>query len=163
MHHGRSPPPQPILCISSDQGQYHDHLIRKSGRQISPTISLKWDRTSILPPWDVIFSTSENYLLYCDCQPLPLFDRSTFMQNLKEREPEVLYSLLALALRFNDDGPYREDRAKVIKDYVEAARALVMKKVMDGLVELCTIQSLCLLSLVDFTGMHLFWIPGSEF
>jgi hypothetical protein len=110
---------------------------------------------STLPPWGVIFSTGENYLLYCDCQPLPLFDRSTFIQRLREREPEVLFSLLALTLRFNEDGPNHEGQAKIITDYVEAARALVTKKVMDGLVELSTIQSLCLLSLIDFTGMAL--------
>jgi hypothetical protein len=75
------------------------------------------------------------------------------MQKLKEREPEVLFSLLGLGLRFNEDGPYYEDQAKLIKDYVEAARALVTRKVMDGAVELSTIQSLCLLSLIDFTGM----------
>jgi hypothetical protein len=75
------------------------------------------------------------------------------MQKLKEREPEVLFSLLGLALRFNEDGPYYEDQATPVKDYVEAARALVMKRVMDGAVELSTIQSLCLLSLIDFTGM----------
>jgi hypothetical protein len=110
-------------------------------------------RNSTLPPWDVILHIGEKYLLYCDCQALPLFDRSTFMRKLKEREPEVLFSLLGLALRFNDDGPYYKAQAKLIKDYVEAARALVMKKVMDGDVELSTIQTLCLLSLIDFTGM----------
>lgn len=114
---------------------------------------LKWRRNLALPSWDVILSTGKNYLLYCDCQPLPLFDRSTFLQGLKEREPEVLFSLLGLALRFNEDEPYYEGQATPIQDYVEAARVLVMKKVMDGAVELSTIQSLCLLSLIDFTGM----------
>jgi len=114
---------------------------------------LKWIRNPALPPWDVILSTGKNYLLYCDCQPLPLFDRSTFIQRLKEREPEVLFSLLGLALRFNEDGPYHEGQSTPIQDYVEAARVLVMKKVMNGAVELSTIQSLCLLSLIDFTGM----------
>lgn len=78
------------------------------------------------------------------------------MQTLKEREPEVLFSLLGLALRFNEEGPYHDGQAKLIKDYVETARRLTMKKVMDGIVELSTIQSLCLLSLIDFTGMGLF-------
>jgi hypothetical protein len=109
----------------------------------------------MLPSWDVIFSTGEKYLLCCDCQPLPLFDRSEFMQKLREREPEVILSLLGLALRFNEDGPPHEGQAKLIRDYVEAARVLVTKKVMEGLVELSTIQSLCLLSLIDFTGMAL--------
>jgi len=78
------------------------------------------------------------------------------MRKLKEREPEVLFSVLGLALRFNEDVPYQESQAKLINEYVEAARALVTKKVMGGLVELSTIQSLCLLSLIDFTGMTSF-------
>jgi hypothetical protein len=78
------------------------------------------------------------------------------MEKLKERDAEVLFSLLGLALRFNEDGPYQEGEAHLMKDYVETARALTMKKVMDGIVEVSTIQSLCLLSLIDFTGMVLF-------
>ena len=78
------------------------------------------------------------------------------MQKLKERDPEVLFSLLGLASRFNENVPYREGQAKLVTEYVEVARALVTKKVMEGHVELSTIQSLCLLSLIDFTGMTYF-------
>jgi hypothetical protein len=113
-----------------------------------------WGRT--LPPWDVILSAAENYLLYCDCQPLPLFDRPTFMQKLKERDYEVLFSILGLALRFSQDGSLQEGRAKLVRDYAEAARVIITKKIFDGTVDLSTIQSLCLLSLIDFTGMSLF-------
>jgi len=77
------------------------------------------------------------------------------MQKLKQREPEVLFSILALVLRFNEDGPFNDGQTRVVKDYVEAARQIITKRVMDGTVELSTIQSLCLLALIDFTGMAL--------
>jgi hypothetical protein len=91
---------------------------------------------------------AEAYLLYCDCQPLPLFDRSFFIHTLKDRGEEVLFSLLALALRFTGFPAEVKD----VSRYVEAARTIISQKAFEGKVELSTIQSLCLLSLVDFTG-----------
>ena len=87
--------------------------------------------------------------MYCDSQPLPLFHRPTFMQTIDRRDPELLFAMLALTARFSGDvalRDYRED------DLVEASRAEAMQKVYEGTVELSTLQSLCLLSLVDFTS-----------
>jgi hypothetical protein len=77
------------------------------------------------------------------------------MQKLKQREPEVLFSILALVMRFNEDGAFNDGQTRLVKDYVEAARQTITKRLMDGTVELSTIQSLCLLALIDFTGMAL--------
>ncbi|PBP22833.1 hypothetical protein BUE80_DR006239 [Diplocarpon rosae] len=106
---------------------------------------------SSLPSWEVILEAAENYLKFCDCQPLPLFKRSNFLRTLKAREPEVIFSILALASRFTDTYGRCSDEARLIGGYVEAARTIVAKKVFEGAVELSTIQSLCLLTLVDFT------------
>ncbi|RDL36372.1 C6 transcription factor [Venustampulla echinocandica] len=104
-----------------------------------------------LPSWEVIQTAAETYLLYCDCQPLPLFHRSTFIQTLRSRDGEVIFSLLALAARFLEDPALRASQVSSVHEYMEAARTIVSKKVFDGVVELSTIQTLCLLSLVDFT------------
>jgi hypothetical protein len=109
--------------------------------------------TTTLPPWEEIVAAAELYLLYCDCQPLPLFDRDSFTSTLESRDPEVLLSILALASRFSDDPNVRSNLTEIVKDYVEAARALVIRRLSDGPIELSTLQSLCLLSLVDFTSM----------
>jgi hypothetical protein len=90
--------------------------------------------------------------LYCDCQPLPLFHRPTFISSLRNRDPELLLAILALTLRFSDNS-MRASHKEHADGYVEAARRIISKKVFDGNVELSTIQSLCLLALVDFTGM----------
>ncbi|KAF8847409.1 hypothetical protein BDZ45DRAFT_329912 [Acephala macrosclerotiorum] len=97
-----------------------------------------------LPAGNIVLSAANTYLRYCDCQPLPLFHRSTFMQTLQDRDPEVLFSILALALRFGDTLDAN------VFGHFEAARSRVSKRVSDGSVELSTLQALCLLTLVDF-------------
>ncbi|CZT08259.1 related to C6 transcription factor [Rhynchosporium graminicola] len=107
-----------------------------------------------LPPWNVILGAAELYLQYCDCQPLPLFQRSSFIRTLRDRRPEILFSILAIALRFTEDTQSRNAHLKAIDGYVEAARTIISKQVFDGTVELSTIQALCLLTVVDFTDGH---------
>lgn len=105
-----------------------------------------------LPPWEEIIPVAELYLLYCDSQPLPLFSRDSFLSGLQTREPELLFSILALAFRFSYACHSRADSTSLINGYAEVARGLVMKRVSEGPVELSTLQCLCILSLVDFTS-----------
>lgn len=101
-----------------------------------------------LPPLDIVLTAGEIYLQYCDCQPLPLFHRRSFIQSLKNRDSELLFAIIALASRFSDDFTFQSS----VEEYVEASRVVVMRRVSLGKVELSTIQALCLLSLVDFTN-----------
>ncbi|RAL11057.1 putative C6 transcription factor [Aspergillus homomorphus CBS 101889] len=106
-----------------------------------------------LPRWEKVLSIAELYLLYCDSQPLPLFQRESFLRSLPTRDPEIIYAIMALSVRFSDDEAARpEELPTLINGYTEVARGLVMKRVSEGPVELSTLQSLCLLSLVDFTN-----------
>lgn len=41
----------------------------------------------------------------------------------------------------------------LVPSYVQAARERVIKRVLSGPVEMSTLQSLCLLSMVDYTSM----------
>lgn len=75
------------------------------------------------------------------------------MEKLKHRETEVLFSILALAFRFSEDQSFYDGQENPTSDWVEAARKIISKKIFNGTVELSTIQSLCLISLIDFTGM----------
>lgn len=113
-----------------------------------------------LPAWDQVLSAAELYLLYCDSQPLPLFHRESFLSTLESRDPEVIYGMMALSIRFSDD-LYRDtnELIKLVNNYAEVARNLVMKRISEGPVELSTLQCLCLLSLVDFTSMSAYSIP----
>ncbi|EKG13152.1 hypothetical protein MPH_09727 [Macrophomina phaseolina MS6] len=107
---------------------------------------------STLPPWDTIVSVAELYLAYCSSQPLPLFDPKTFISTLGTRDPEVLFGILATAIRFSDDPLYCDRQIQAIRGYAEAGRTLVMRRLANGPIELSTLQALCLLSLVDFSN-----------
>lgn len=110
------------------------------------------DLSSTLPPWDGVVTAAELYLVYCDCQPLPLFNRETFMEILGAREPEILLSILALSSRFSANVEIRSNHVEIANNYAESARLLVIQKVSVGPIEISTLQSLCLLSLIDFTS-----------
>ena len=86
---------------------------------------------------------------------MPLFHRDSLIINIKSREPELIYAILALSLRFSEDDHLMNNNAELTDNYAETARMLAMKRVSEGPVELSTLQSLCLLSLIDFTSMLL--------
>ncbi|PYH80834.1 C6 transcription factor [Aspergillus uvarum CBS 121591] len=123
---------------------------------VSLTPSLNYSAPSALTPlprWEKVLSIADLYLQYCDSQPLPLFHRDSFLRSLPTRDPEIIYAILALSVRFSDDEASSPDELpSLINGYTEVARGLVMKRVSEGPVELSTLQSLCLLSLVDFTN-----------
>lgn len=75
------------------------------------------------------------------------------MANLKMRDVEIIYAILALSLRFSDSYRNYPDLTGLVNAYAEVARGLVMKRVSEGPVEISTLQCLCLLSLVDFTSV----------
>lgn len=76
------------------------------------------------------------------------------IENVKSREPELIYAILALSLRFSDNGFLQSNNVELTNGYAETARMLVMQRVSEGLIELSTLQSLCILSLIEFTSMH---------
>lgn len=112
-----------------------------------------------LPPWEKVLEIAQAFLVYCDCQPLPLFHRQTFLATLGHRDPEIVYAILALAIRFcssdvsNDADGNTFSLHVLVPSYVEAARERVIKRVLSGPVEISTLQALCLLSMVDYTSM----------
>lgn len=109
-----------------------------------------------LPAWDKVLSIAELYLLYCESQPLPLFCRSDFLGTLGSRDPEIIYAMLALGIRFSESSYGSADElVNIANRYAETARGLVAKRVWEGPVELSTLQCLCILSLVDFTSKGL--------
>jgi hypothetical protein len=103
---------------------------------------------STLPPREMIVKAGEMYLRYCDCQPIPLFQRESFLRSLDSREPELLFALLALAGRFLEPPTLRSST----DDFLENSRRMIMGRICEGNVELSTLQTLCLLSMVDFTS-----------
>ena len=71
---------------------------------------------------------------------------------LHGRDQEVISAVQAISLRFRKAGLHDLVTRKQITTDTDIARTLVMKRVAEGDVELSTLQSLCLLSILDFTG-----------
>ncbi|KAI9931235.1 hypothetical protein MW887_010897 [Aspergillus wentii] len=152
--------------LEAKMGQVLDALGRNISqpeqRQLSPLqpaainsshVPFALNSPTPLPPWEKVQSIAELYLIYCDSQPLPLFHRDSFLGTLGSRDPEIIYAILALSIRFSDYS-YRDtaDLVNTVNGYAEVARGLVTRRISEGPVELSTLQCLCLLSLVDFTN-----------
>lgn len=105
------------------------------------------------PTWEKVLAIAELYLIYCHSQPLPLFQKEGFLDSLRSRDPEIVYAMLALSIRFSqDESSQTGGFTSLVNGYTEVARGLVMRRVSEGPIELSTLQSLCLLSLVDFAS-----------
>jgi hypothetical protein len=91
------------------------------------------------------------YLTWCHNQPLALFDKDTFVQSLPKRNRELILVLQALAFRF-PPGSITPQYYGHLSSMVETARQIVMNRILDRRVDLPTLQTLCLLSVIDFAG-----------
>ncbi|EED14931.1 C6 transcription factor, putative [Talaromyces stipitatus ATCC 10500] len=140
-----------LSCKQIDIPFYQDHAI--------PSLP-NWENNAevALPPWEKVLEIAQVFLVYCDCQPLPLFHRQTLLATLGHRDPEVVYAILALAIRFcssdvltNADGN-TSSLGALVPSYLEAARERVIKRALGGPVEISTLQTLCLLSMVEYTN-----------
>ena len=86
------------------------------------------------------------------------------MNSLTSRDPELLFAILVSASRFEGRG--HADHNKWVpysfEEFATLAKEMVMRRVTQGPVELSTIQTLCLLSLVELNG-RFFPLPRSRF
>lgn len=108
-----------------------------------------------LPPWNSVLNLAECYLRYCDSQPLPLFHCDSFCSTFKDRDLEIIYSVLALASRYSSEPLIQQTALRDRLRYAQAAHQLVMNRILEGLVELSTMQTLCILSIVELNGLPL--------
>lgn len=81
-----------------------------------------------------------------------LFPNRSCLASLGKRDPELLLAIEALGVRFKRPGVVDQDIQLEIKRKTERACQMVMMRLASGTVELSTIQTLCLLSMLEFTG-----------
>ncbi|PQE27634.1 C6 transcription factor protein [Rutstroemia sp. NJR-2017a BBW] len=123
----------------------HTNPISSSSRElkaISSGISL--------PPLTIV-GLVETYIRRCDCQPLSIFDVDNLRSTSDSYKPEVLLSILALALRFSDSNQVPGDSMQLAVQYAERTRQIVMQKIIDENVDMSTLQALCLQAFFDIT------------
>lgn len=102
-----------------------------------------------LPPQEVVVESVGFYLRYCHKQPLWLFDEEDLLKP-EQCSQEVIFGILALALRYSENPFFAGRIDKLCLEYAESARGLIMLRIAQGNAQLATIQSLCLLALANF-------------
>ena len=95
----------------------------------------------------------ETYIRRCDCQPLSIFDVDDLRQNFGSCKPEVLFSILALSLRFSESSQLLGETAQLALQYTNATRKIIMGKIVEGDVEMTTLQALCLHAFFDIISI----------
>lgn len=94
---------------------------------------------------------AETYQRCCECQPLPLFDCSSgdeFVEGFSQRDDELICAVIAVTSRFLEEGSQICD----VEDATQKSFRLAMQRVVNGRVELSTLQTFCILALLDFDG-----------
>lgn len=101
----------------------------------------------------VLEEAVELYFQLCHRQPLWLFEREE-LSIPGEISEELVFALLALTVRFSVT-PFFEGRShqEISRKYGEVSRGHIMFRIAQGTVQMSTIQSLCLLSFANFTGI----------
>lgn len=94
---------------------------------------------------------AELYLTFCNAQPFLLFPHRSSLASLGKRDPELLLAIEALGVRFKGPGAIDQEIQLDIKRKTEKACQMAMMRLASGTVELSTIQTLCLLSILEFT------------
>ena len=95
-------------------------------------------------------------------QPLSLFNPRGFLESLGSRDSELLLAIRAVACRFPPGVPTLVEQRRTVEATSGPCRRMVMERVLEGRIRLSTLQSLCLLSLLSFTGEHMSRTPPTN-
>lgn len=90
------------------------------------------------------------YQKWCHNQPLYLFQQRDFLQTFPSRDKELRLAVQVLGSRFLDSTS--SDIQNKILEMMQTCRCLVTGRVSAGKVRLSTLQTLCLLSQISFSG-----------
>lgn len=107
---------------------------------------------SSLPHWNIVLAAAQAFLQHCQSQPLPLFNPATLIESLSHRDPELILSIIIVASRFVEATEYDTISSQQISNFATASREQVSRRILEGPIELSTIQTLCLLSFFEFTS-----------
>ncbi|KAL2815223.1 hypothetical protein BDW59DRAFT_166896 [Aspergillus cavernicola] len=125
-----------------------------TARQLCPEPVTETSATPSIPSSSLAQNAQQLFLTYCNFQPLPLFRHGSFSATSENRDPELLLAMQALGLRFSGAGIADAVIDRQIKDWSESSRRMAMTRVIEGSVELSTLQAFCILTLIDHTAGH---------
>ncbi|KOS40395.1 hypothetical protein ACN38_g8752 [Penicillium nordicum] len=152
-----------ISGIEGKLEQLMEYIKRPASNHLSsPIVPENNPRIPELPPTESSsiagssgLPAAELYLTFCNGQPIMLFPNRSSLASLGKRDPELLLTIEALGVRFKTPGVIDQDIQLEIKRKTERACGMVMMRLASGTVELSTIQTLCLLSMLEFTAGHI--------
>lgn len=107
--------------------------------------------TGLVLDGDALRETIRLYFIWCHNQPITLFREDAFLESLESRDYGLLLALQALGLRFTQN-PVTPAKKVRLDDMARLSRQRTMDCVVNSRVNLSTLQSLCLLSMIDMAG-----------
>ncbi|KAI5464344.1 hypothetical protein BGZ63DRAFT_350398, partial [Mariannaea sp. PMI_226] len=90
------------------------------------------------------------YLTCCHHQPLCLFREEGFLDTLQDRDHELRLAIQMLSYRF-PPGQLTQERQPAAAALFQSCRKFVVDRIAQGKVKLSTLQTLCLLSMTEFS------------
>lgn len=107
--------------------------------------------SDLLVPKENLLAMGRLYLTWCHGQPISLFNPDTFLESLTFRDLELILALQTLSLRYPPSTltPQKRERLDSME---KEARSAVMSRIASSEAELSTLQTLCILSMVEFAG-----------
>lgn len=131
--------------------RYDERRLSELNRASPPTLSFHPNSSlrpdpSFLPNPSLLSEAEGLFATFCDCQPLPLFAPGHLA--LGGRVQELQIAVILLASRF--------DRTRhLVKEIapwqpLRHVRSRITQNLIDGPIELSTLQTMCLLSLIEF-------------
>jgi hypothetical protein len=97
----------------------------------------------------------DTYHTHCHRQPLTLLGNSFFTSQPGEQPSLLIWSVIALSLRFSNHPYFALRKAAAVEYYAALANGELFRRLQGTAdVGITTLQSICLLVLVDFAGME---------
>ncbi|KFG82510.1 hypothetical protein MANI_110791 [Metarhizium anisopliae] len=96
-----------------------------------------------------LLSMGRLYMTWCHGQPISLFNPDTFLESLTFRDLELILALQTLSLRY-PPGTLTPQKRDKLDSMEKEARSAVMSRIASSEAELSTLQTLCILSMVEF-------------
>ncbi|KAG8354266.1 hypothetical protein FVEN_g7731 [Fusarium venenatum] len=108
-----------------------------------------------------LLRVGELYQAWCHNQPMYLFRQDNFLDTLKHRDKELQLAVKILTYRFRP-GQIILDKQEALNGLSASCRKLVTERISKGKIRLSTLQTLCLLSMISFSGASKFQTPRSR-
>ncbi|KAG4283290.1 hypothetical protein FPRO04_13275 [Fusarium proliferatum] len=143
------PGPSPSTSASVPSTSLQAEYSASPGMTSPPPIDTIFDVNNPDVPSEVLDHLIEIYRVKLHLQPLQLFNIAELRDTLNSAPRYLLYSFLALTVRYSAHDFFSDNRSKAVELYGSSAQQEVAILASQGIPKLEIVQALCLLVLVD--------------